>query len=62
MYGFGHIQFYKNVDFLKNKNKSSISAEEGIKSIKIIDKIYSSSEISKEVFLSDKNFSTKLGK
>lgn len=63
VYGFGHIQFYKNVyDFLKNKNKSSISAEEGIKSIKIIDKIYSSSEISKEVFLSDKNFSTKLGK
>jgi len=63
VYGFGHIEFYKNVyNFLFNKNNSATTFVDGIKSIKIIDKIYSSSEISKKVFLNDNNFSKKLGK
>lgn len=63
VYGYGHIQFYKNVySYLKNKKNSVTTLSDGVKSIKIIDKIYASSETSKEVFLDDKIFSKKLGK
>ena len=63
VYGYGHIEFYKNVyNFLHNKKNSATTLEEGSKSVKIIDKIYSSAEISKEVFFNDNNYSKKLGK
>jgi len=63
VYGFGHIEFYKDVyNFLHNKKNSATTLEEGSKSVKIIDKIYSSAEISKEVFFNDNNYSKKLGK
>ena len=63
VYGFGHIEFYKNVYYYINKKKNKATTlSEGVKSIKIIDKIYSSSETSKEVFLNDNIFSKKLGK
>jgi len=62
VYGFGHIEFYKNVfNFLNNKKNKVTTYRDGIKSIKIIDKIYASSEISKEVYMDDNKFSKKLG-
>tara|TARA_A100001015_G_scaffold236692_1_gene269026 strand:+ start:10475 stop:11530 length:1056 start_codon:yes stop_codon:yes gene_type:complete len=63
VYGFGHIEFYKNVyNYLDNKRNNATTLKDGIKSIKIIDKIYASAEISNEVYFDDNNFSKKLGK
>lgn len=63
VYGFGHIEFYKNIYYYINKKKNNVTTlSEGVKSIKIIDKIYASSETSKEVFINDNIFSKKLGK
>ena len=57
-----HISFYENVyKFLQNKRNSVTTYIDGAKSIKIIDKLYCSAEISREVFLDDKNYSKKLG-
>lgn len=58
----GHTEFYKNVfAYLKNKKNDVTTYQDGAKSIKIIDKIYASAELSKEVFLNDNNFSKNLG-
>ncbi len=63
VYGWGHVEFYKNVyNYLNNKKNSATTIKDGIKSIKIIDKIYSSAEKLKEVYFNDNNFSKKLGK
>ena len=63
VYGFGHIEFYKNVyNYLAKKKNSATTIKDAIKSIKIIDKIYSSAEKLKEIDFNDKNFSNKLGK
>ena len=63
VYGFGHIEFYKNVyNYLVNKRNNATTLKDGVKSIKIIDKIYSSAENSNEVYFDDNNFSKKLGK
>ena len=63
VYGFGHIEFYKNLyNFFNNKKNSVTNYKDGAKSIKIIDKLYASAELSKEILLKDKYFSKKLGK
>ena len=63
VYGQGHVEFYKNIYNSLMYNKNPITTlDEGIKSIEIIDKLYASSELKKEVFTNDKNFSKKLGK
>jgi predicted dehydrogenase len=63
VYGFGHKEFYKNVyNFILKKKNSVTTYNDGAKSIKLIDKIYTSSELSKEIFINDKYFSKKLGK
>ena len=63
VYGIGHIEFYKNVyNYLANKKNSATTIKDGVKSIKIIDKIYSSAEKLKEINFNDNNFSKKLGK
>ena len=63
VYGFGHTEFYKDVyNYLSNKKNSATTIKDGIKSIKIIDKIYSSAEKLKEIKFNDNSFSKKLGK
>ena len=63
IYKDGHFNFYKDIfNFFNNKKNSTVRHLEAIKTIKLLDKIYTSSEISKEVFFKDSNFSKKLGK
>ena len=54
VYGFGHIEFYKNVvGSLINNKDQFIDGEEGKKSLKLIQAIYKSSEEKREVKLSE---------
>ena len=63
VYGFGHIEIYRElIKFFSNKPNTCINFSEGLSSIKLIDKIYASAELNKEVFMSDNNFSKLLGK
>lgn len=63
VYGFGHLEFYKDIYCFFNKKKNTIiKYKEGIKSIQLIDKIYASAEKSREIFINDKEYSDKLGK
>ncbi len=63
VYGFGHYAFYQHVltSILKNK-KSEFEVFEAIKTIKLINAIYRSIEINKEVFFNKSIKSIKLGK
>jgi len=63
VYGFGHYTFYQHVltSILKNK-KSEFEVVEAIKTIKLINAIYRSIEINKEVFFNKSIKSIKLGK
>jgi UDP-N-acetyl-2-amino-2-deoxyglucuronate dehydrogenase len=52
VYGFGHIEFIKNVvGSLKNSKHAFIEGEEGRKSLELIEAIYKASETGKEVIL-----------
>ena len=54
IYGFGHIEFYKDViDSIKNNKKAICEMEEGIKSIKVMNAMYESIATNKEMFLDD---------
>jgi len=54
IYGFGHIEFYKDViDSIKNNKKAICEMEEGIKSIKVMNAMYESIATNKEIFLDD---------
>ncbi len=63
VYGFGHYSFYQHVliSILKKK-KSEFEVLEAIKTIKLINAIYRSIEIGKEVFFNKNIKSIKLGK
>ena len=63
VYGFGHVKFYKHViDTIKSRRKSEFEADYAIKTVKLINAIYKSAEINKEVFFKKKITSNKLGK
>jgi len=50
IYGFGHIEFYKNViESIKYNKKGICEMEEGVKSIKVMNAIYESIETNKEI-------------
>ena len=52
VYGYGHEAFYNNVmDCLINNNETIIDGLEGLKSIKILNAIYDSINMKKEIFL-----------
>ena len=52
IYGYGHITFYKDVvNSLKTGKKGVCEAEEGIKSIKLMNAMYESIETNKEIWL-----------
>lgn len=52
VYGYGHEAFYNNVmDCLINNNETMIDGLEGLKSIKILNAIYDSINMKKEIFL-----------
>ena len=52
VYGYGHEAFYNNViDCLINNNKMTIDGLEGLRSVKVLNAIYDSINLKKEVFL-----------
>jgi len=52
IYGFGHIEFYKDVvESIKQNKKGVCEMEEGIKSIKVMNAIYESIATNKEIFI-----------
>lgn len=62
VYGFGHFAFYKHVhNSIVYKKKSEFSCEESLATIRLINAIYKSAEIGKEVFFkNNKNIKSKL--
>ncbi len=63
VYGYGHFKFYDHIFVcLSNKKKSEFEASEAIKTVKLINAIYRSIEIDKEVFFNKNIKSRKLGK
>ena len=63
VYGFGHIEIYKEINkYLSKKSNNCVTFSEGLNSIKLIDKIYASAELDKEIKMNDKNYSKLLGK
>jgi len=62
VYGFGHLEYYKDVvNSIQNNTKSLIDGFEGKKSLEIISAIYESIETGKEVFLRFHPQKCKLG-
>ena len=63
VYGFGHIEFYKDViQSIKTNKKGICEMEEGIKSIKLMNAMYESIERGEEVFLDTLNLKkTRIG-
>jgi predicted dehydrogenase len=64
IYGFGHIEFYKNiVESIKQNKKGVCEMEEGIKSIKVMNAMYESIERNEEIFIDDLELKkAKIGK
>ena len=63
VYGFGHYSFYQHViTSMINNKKSEFEVFEAIKTVKLINAIYRSIEIGKEVFFNKTIKSIKLGK
>lgn len=63
VYGFGHVKFYKHVlNSIKNNKKSEFEAIEAIKTVKLINAIYKSTESQKIVYFKGNINSKKLGK
>ena len=63
VYGFGHVKFYKHVlNSIKKNKKSEFEASEAIKTVKMINAIYKSVEMKKEIFFNENLDSKKLGK
>ena len=63
VYGTGHVKLYKEIyKSLSGKKNEAIYYSESIKSVKLIDKIYASAELNKEININDNNFSKLLGK
>lgn len=63
VYGFGHYQFYKHVLYcLSNNLNSEFEANEAIKTVKLINAIYKSIELKKEIVFKNNITSKKLGK
>ena len=62
VYGYGHIEFYKHVTETIYKNKKSeFESNEAIKTVEVINAIYKSIELNKEIFLNKNIISKKLG-
>lgn len=65
VYGFGHMEFLKEVvHCLENNKQHLVDGIEGKKSLELINAIYESAETGKEIFLEQqlKKYSSKLGR
>lgn len=63
VYGYGHYEFYKHVyQCIKQKTNSSFDAKNSLKTIKLINAIYKSIEINREIKYNNNIKSKKLGK
>ena len=62
VYGYGHIEFYKHVmeSIYKNK-KSEFESDQAIKTVQLINAIYKSIELNREIYLNQNIVSKKLG-
>ena len=62
-YGFGHWDFYKDLIYdLQGFKSHPISFKEGSRAITLLNSLYASAEMNKEVYLKDKVSSKNLGK
>ena len=62
VYGFGHLEFYKQFIFsLKKNRKSEFECEEAFKTVNLINAIYRSIEKNKEIYLNQFTNSKRLG-
>jgi len=62
VYGFGHIEFLKDViESIKNNNKILVDGLEGRKALELINAIYKSAETGREVFLGSEPLKSRLG-
>ena len=64
-YGFGHIDFYRDVKndlLLKNSKKFPVDKLECFKTIKLLSSFYRSAELNRKVFVNKTGFSKKLGR
>lgn len=62
VYGFGHKEYYEHVmSVIEGEDIPMVDGHEGIKSLKLINAIYVSSESGKEIFLKDSPVFKKLG-
>ncbi len=63
VYGFGHIKLYSEIQkaLLKKKN-NAVKYLDSMKTIKLIDKLYASSELNRKIKINDANYSKNLGK
>ncbi|GAX87601.1 UDP-N-acetyl-2-amino-2-deoxyglucuronate dehydrogenase [Lebetimonas natsushimae] len=64
VYGFGHMEFYKDViESIEDNKKGICEMEEGIKSIKVMNAMYESIATNKEIFIDNlKLEKAKIGK
>ena len=62
VYGYGHIEFYKHVieSIYKNK-KSEFESDQAVKTVQLINAIYKSIELNREIYLNQDIVSKKLG-
>ena len=62
VYGYGHIKFYEHfLKSMKSKKKSEFECDEAIKTVKLINAIYKSIELKKEIFMNSNITSKRLG-
>ena len=62
VYGYGHKAYYDCVvSYLNRQSMNYVDGVEGRKSLKVINALYKSIEMNKEVFLNDPDLSSKLG-
>ncbi len=55
VYGFGHTEYYKEViKDLRGEKNNSVDGNEGLKSLKVIEAIYDSSRLKREIILESK--------
>ena len=63
VYGFGHKSFYENViKSIKGKPNKVTFGKDGIKSLILVNAIYKSIELNREVFIGSGNHKSKLGR
>ena len=63
VYGFGHVKLYTEIyKALNRKKNNAVKYLDSMKTIKLIDKLYASSELNRKIKINDRNYSKNLGR